>query len=214
MAGGILCDHMSTRFAREGVTKAYFLLLGFLRRVDLFSRVVSVRTLVSNHWNLTPDGLAIKGNVLVHVIEKPRDRTVSGAQIFTKCLLHVRHCHRHRWYEFLSVKQVAFCAVMELRAQCSCPQDLVTLRLLGGFCVAFCWYVRGREAGLCRVGEKRIRSPNFLSRLWLGSPSSTTSAVNFWAFGRICDVNLAVFLAFPTAYLGFSFLVSKFINNP
>lgn len=48
MAGGILCDHMSTGFAREGVTKAYFLLLGFLGNVDLFSRVVSVRTLVSN----------------------------------------------------------------------------------------------------------------------------------------------------------------------
>lgn len=58
------------------------------------------------------------------------------------------------------MKQVAFYTV-----QYPCHQGLFTICLLGGFCVAFCWCVRDREAGLWRMGTSRTMSPNFLRRL-------------------------------------------------
>ena len=69
----------------------------------------------------------------------------------------------------LSIKQVTFVPSWNLEASvmssglCLSPrcQDLVILHLLGGFCVAFCWFVRGGEAGLCRMGKRKTRSPSF-----------------------------------------------------
>lgn len=80
----MLCNLLNTGFAGEGVNMEYFLLIGVLGKGG------NLRTLVSNDRNLSPNGLVIKGNVLVHVIEMPRGKVVSGApMIFSTNLYQV-----------------------------------------------------------------------------------------------------------------------------
>ena len=49
-----------------------------------------------------------------------------------------------------------------------CRQDLVILHLQGGFCVAFCWFVRGGEAGLWGKGRPGALASSFKKNLYLG----------------------------------------------
>lgn len=156
---------------------------------------ISVRSLVAKDRNLTPIGLAVKGNLLVHVIEKPRDNALPGAH--TICSTNIYHVppmyqtlvQPHVIQIFVNKTGSILCSqgaqsLLSMSSGLVSPhhQGLVTLHLLGGFSVAFHWQVSRREAGLCRMRRERTRSPNFLSRL-----SGSLSAVRVvYSRGACC----------------------------